>query len=52
MAFEFLLPQKKKKKKFWFQDNEDAQGYRYGDNRAVMSDQQVRRETVRRTWNI
>jgi len=52
MVFEFLIPTaKKKRKKFWFELNEDAQGYPYGDNR-VMSTPQQRAERVRRTYNI
>lgn len=41
----------KKRKKFWFEDNQDAQGYTLNDNRIVQ-DIQNRREQVRRTWNI
>ena len=54
MAFEFLLNKKKKKRKFWFEDNQDAQGYRYGDNRVIQSPIPLenRREQVRRTWNF
>ncbi len=52
MAFEFLFAKKKKKKHFWFEHNEDAQGYQYGDNRVIGSTPQVRREMVRRTYNI
>jgi hypothetical protein len=50
MALKFLGL--KKGKKFWFKRNQDAPGYAYGDNRIMENDQQVRRETVRRTWNI
>jgi len=41
----------KRKKKFWYQDNQDARGYAPNDNRAVESIND-RREAVRRTWNI
>jgi hypothetical protein len=42
---------KKKKRKFWFEINEDAKGYPYGDNRAI-SPAENRQDVVRRTWNI
>ena len=43
---------KKKKKKFWFEKNQDAKGYQPNDNRIVEDVQNSRREQVRRTWNI
>ena len=53
MIFNFL--KKKKRKGFWFEDNQDAQGYQYGDSRAwgsPISPAQDRRDAVRRSWNI
>jgi hypothetical protein len=41
---------KKKRKHFWFEKNEDAKGYMPNDNRAANID--IRRENVRRTFNI
>lgn len=42
---------KKKRKHFWFENNQDAQGYFYGDNR-ILNSIPDRREVVRRTWNF
>jgi len=42
---------KKKKQKFWFEHNQDAQGYKPKDNRAIDL-REDRREVVRRTWNF
>lgn len=47
MIFDFLK-KRQRKKKFWFENNQDAQGYLPGDNRII----EGRREQVRRTWNI
>lgn len=30
-----ILIKRKKKKGFWFEHNQDAEGYAYGDNRAI-----------------
>lgn len=42
----------KRKRKIWFEKNEDAKGYKLNDNRIVQDIQISRREQVRRTWNI
>jgi len=43
---------KKRKRKIWFEVNEDAKGYPIGDNRAIEGTQNDRREVNRRTWNF
>jgi hypothetical protein len=51
MVIEFLIPtnkNKKKRKKFWFEQNQDAAGYLPNDNRVF----EDRREVVRRTFNF
>jgi len=53
-----LIEYKKKKKrklKFWMEDNQDAAGYQFGDNRAWNSfipPESSRKEVVRRSWNF
>lgn len=47
---EFNIMKKRKRKTFWFEHNRDAEGYQYGDNR--ITDPQISKERVRRTWNI
>jgi hypothetical protein len=41
---------KNRMKKIWFQDNQDAKGYKLNDNRVM--DGVTRQEVVRRTFNI
>lgn len=41
----------KTKRRIWFENNEDAKGYKPFDNRAV-GDIPDRREVIRRTWNF
>jgi len=54
LLMEFFISKKKRKRKFWFEDNQDAQGYEYGDNRVIRTPQapQDRREVIRREWNF
>ena len=44
MVFDFLKVKKKKKKKFWMEDNQDAKGYPY--------ETLLNREVIRRSWNF
>jgi hypothetical protein len=44
-----FIKRKGKRRRFWFEINEDAKGYPYGDNRAIEED---KRQFVRRTYNI
>jgi hypothetical protein len=49
---EISFNRKKKRRRMWMQDNQDAKGYPYGDNRVIPSPEQDRRDVVRRTWNF
>ena len=49
MIFDFLkVNKKKKKKKFWMEDNQDAKGYPY----ETLLNRDDRREVIRRSWNF
>ena len=47
----FKIKKRNKKRKIWFENNQDAYGYNYNDNRAI-NGVEDRRETVRRIYNI
>jgi len=43
---------RKQKNRIWFEHNQDAEGYKAGDNRIIEGTPNQRREVVRRQYNF